>query len=66
MESQNKQILNHLQSGRSITPVQALTSFGCFRLAARIHFLRQKGHNILTELKETPLGKSYALYRYVN
>ena len=66
MESQNKQILSHLQSGLSITPVQALTRFGCFRLAARIHFLRQKGHNIKTELKETPTGKSYALYRYDN
>ena len=66
MESQNNQILNHLQSGRSITPVQALTTYGCFRLAARIHFLKKKGHGITTELKETPLGKSYALYRYDN
>ena len=66
MESQNKQILNHLQSGLSITPVEALIKFGCFRLAARINFLRNKGHNIKTELKETPSGKSYALYRYDN
>ena len=66
MESQNKQILNHLQSGRSITPVQALIYFGCFRLAARIYFLRQKEYNITTEIKKTTEGKSYALYRYAN
>ena len=63
MESQNNQILNHLQSGRSITPVQALTTYGCFRLAARIHFLKKKGHDIISEIKESPSGKSFARYR---
>ena len=45
--TQNKQILEHLKKGNSITPLLALNLFGCFRLSARIHNLRQDGHNII-------------------
>lgn len=47
--TQNEEILAHLQSGQSITAMQALEDFGCFRLAARIKNLRDKGHLIKTE-----------------
>jgi len=34
--SQESMILNHLQQHGSITPLQALTDLGCYRLSARI------------------------------
>ena len=50
MKSQCNQILRYLQSGKSITPLQALKKFGCFRLGARVWDLRDKGHDIRSEL----------------
>jgi hypothetical protein len=44
--SQNASILKHLQSGNRLTPAQALSMFGCFRLAARVYDLRQEGARI--------------------
>lgn len=61
METQAKQILDHLNSGRTITPIDALEQYGCFRLAARIHDLKQAGHKI-GKLVETEDGKRYARY----
>ncbi len=43
--SQNQVILQHL-SKASITPLEALTKYGCLRLAARIKDLREAGHQI--------------------
>jgi hypothetical protein len=44
--TQEGRILAHLLIG-SITPIDALELYGCFRLAARIHTLRQRGYTIL-------------------
>ena len=52
MESQNKQILKHLQAGHRLTPIDALNLFGCFRLAARVYDLRKLGHKINKEIME--------------
>ena len=46
--SQYDQILNHLKSGKSITPLEALHLYGCFRLSARINDLRKSGYLIET------------------
>ena len=46
--SQNKKILEYLESGRSITPIEALNMFDCMRLSARIKDLRVDGHLIKT------------------
>lgn len=62
--SQNKGILAYLQSGKSITPIDALKEFGCFRLSARIFDLRAKGHNIKTK-SVTINGKTVAQYSMV-
>ena len=62
--TQNQQIKGYLEKGKSITPLQALNKFGCFRLAARISDLRNKGLNIATKIV-TKEGKSYASYRLV-
>jgi hypothetical protein len=50
-EAQNLQILNYLKTGKTITPLQALQMFGCFRLAARIYDLKNKGWPIHCERK---------------
>lgn len=61
--SQSKQILNHL-SRSPITAIDALSQYGCFRLAARINDLRMEGHHIHTEtiIKD---GKRYAQYHLI-
>lgn len=47
--TQNKMILDHLKSGKTITPTEALKLYGAFRLAARIRELRLSGVSIVTE-----------------
>lgn len=59
--SQNELILEHLKEGKSITAIEALNLFGCFRLSARIHNLRDIGCNIETD-SVTIRGKTFASY----
>lgn len=54
-------ILAHMQMGGSITGLEALKLFGCFRLPARISDLKKKGYNILTT-KISLNGKRFASY----
>ena len=62
IESQNKQIKAWLESGKSLSPLDALNLFGCFRLGARVFDLKNDyGMNIKTEMvKEN--GKRFARY----
>ncbi len=60
--SQNELIKAALLSGRSLTPLDALEDFGCFRLAARVADLRRDGLDIECST-ETTNGKRYARYR---
>ena len=46
--TQRNQILEYLLAGFSLTPLEALEKFGCFRLAARIEELRDMGYAIIT------------------
>ena len=46
--SQCADILRALKQGRTLTAMEALSEFGCFRLAARIHDLRGDGYAITT------------------
>ena len=62
-ETQCSAILEHLKKGLSITPIEALSLCGCFRLAARIHDLRDQGNDILTDTITTQSGKKVAAYR---
>ncbi len=64
MMSQTKQIREHLESGRSITPLEALKLYGCFRLGARIWDLRDAGLDIETTIVEVG-GKHFASYRLI-
>jgi hypothetical protein len=49
LNPQKKKILKHLKAGLAITPIGALTTYGCFRLAARIYELRSEGWPIVTD-----------------
>ena len=61
LTGQNRAILNYLESGGSLSPIEALNRFQCFRLAARVRDLRKAGHDIQTKtVKED--GKKYAVY----
>ena len=62
MESQNKTIKSHLKKGNSITAMQALKQFGCFRLAARIKNLKDEGMNIQKIMMKNTEGKRVAVY----
>lgn len=65
-DSQNRQILAHLQKGNTITQMDALRMFGCMRLASRINDLRQMGFHIMTFREESIASngkkKRYAKY----
>jgi len=54
-------VLNHLRDIGSLTPLEALNEYGCFRLAAHIESLRKDGHRIFTEMVNQG-GKKFAKY----
>lgn len=59
--SQCSDILAHLKRG-PITAIEALNSYGCFRLAARIKDLRDQGYDIESRDLDLPSGKTVAEY----
>jgi hypothetical protein len=63
--TQNEALLNHLMTGRSISPLEALGLYGVFRLAARVFELKDMGVNIQKNTKVDINGKQYAEY-FVN
>lgn len=48
--TQTQQILKHLEKGNKLTSLEALSLFGCFRLAARVQELRDVGHEVKSQL----------------
>ena len=59
-QTQEARILAALKAGHMLTPWNALTEIGCFRLGARIYNLRRKGYAIQADHAK---GKShYAIY----
>jgi hypothetical protein len=64
--NQETMILAHLKAGGSITAVEALQEYGCFRLAARIKDLRDAGHHINTVIETLPNKKRIARYALIN
>ena len=47
--TQEQMVLNHLKEGKSITPIDALNLYGCFRLSAVIFRLKEDGHDIVMQ-----------------
>ena len=50
LDSQNALIKGWLLNGKSITPMEALNMFGCFRLSARIANLKEDGLPVVTDM----------------
>lgn len=64
-KSQSENILIHLFRHGSITPIEALNLYGCFRLGARIFDLKKMGINIETEIIQKG-KKQFANYKYIS
>ena len=64
MKTQKQQIQAYLNKGKAITPLDALSKFGCFRLSARIADLRNDGLIIATKYV-TKKGKTFASYSII-
>jgi hypothetical protein len=60
--TQTERIRQHLLARKSITPLQALKRYGCFRLAARICELRKEGLAVRNIPTRTPGGAIVAKY----
>jgi len=58
--SQEILVRDALEDGKVITPIDALESYGVFRLAAVIHKLRKQGMEIITYTD--PENRNYAQY----
>lgn len=54
MEQQAMKVLHDLKLGKAITPQEALRNYGTFRLASRIHELREMGWPIVTDRIQSP------------
>lgn len=63
--NQTTQIANYLQKGKTLTPIEALNKFGCFRLAARIADLRNDGMLIKTTIVKLKNKKQVAQYSII-
>lgn len=59
--SQNEMIRKYLENGNTITPLEALKRFNCFRLGARIHNLKAMGLAIHSRLVNSD-GKRFSEY----
>lgn len=61
-QSQCDMIADYLRQGYSLTQQDALRMFGCFRLASRIHDLRERGMRINACRITTNTGKRVCEY----
>ncbi len=62
--TQYELVRKYLKSGKTLTPIQALEKFGCYRLAAVINRLRKSGMQISTELMKGG-EHQYAKYKII-
>lgn len=53
-KTQCERLLEHLKLGLPLTAHKALYGYSCLRLAARIHDLKQMGHQIERRMVEVP------------
>ena len=65
--TQCERILRHLNDYGSITSLEAMTEYGCMRLASRVSDLKNLGYSIVSE-RETSKNRysekvSYCRYR---
>lgn len=60
--TQRESIKQFLLAGNTITPLEALSLFGAYRLAAHVEVLRDRGYNIVTTMNTDHTGRRYARY----
>jgi len=65
--TQCEEILEYLRENGSITPVEAMSEFGCMRLAARISDLREQGVSIRRTMARgrNRKGRAVAFAKYI-
>jgi len=61
-KSQTDRILEWMLEGHSITPLEALEKFKCFRLGARIADIKARGYLVYSEFVTTPSEKKVKQY----
>jgi len=65
--TQKQRILNHLLTGKTLTPIQALNKYNSLRLAAVVFELKRNGYKVQTELinvgtkKQSKLVAKYSI-----
>lgn len=66
-ESQETAILQYLKEGKTLTQLEALPLFNCFRLGARVHRLvHERGIPIKSRMITLPNNKRVAQYSLEN
>lgn len=60
--SQTDLILEWMLAGHTITPLEALEKFKCFRLWARIADIKARGYLVYSEFVTTPSEKKVKQY----
>ena len=61
-QTQTKRILAHMLNGGRITSMEALSNYGCFRLAARIADIRGLGYDVQSKFVSTSTAKKVKQY----
>lgn len=68
-KSQSKVVLQHLQSGKELSQLEATEKYGILRLGAIIFNLRRDGHKITSRLEHKPNRygntSNYAVYKLI-
>ena len=54
--TQDQTILDHLQQGKTITPMDAVKYYDIYRLSANIERLRKAGYDIVTHYERNKSG----------
>lgn len=49
--TQKEKVLKYLQTGKGLTPLQAMNWWGVMRLGSRVFELREDGHNVVSQMK---------------
>lgn len=61
--NQKKQVLHYMVDHKTITALEALSAFGCMRLASRISDLKAEGFPITSKMiTDKESGQRYAVY----
>lgn len=61
-ETQLYRIREHLVRGGTLTQIDAILKFGCFRLAARIYDIRRTGLDVHKIMIKTDQDRKFAKY----